>query len=162
MSSANTRLAPNFGLLLQDAISSVPASAMPALLAALERGAAGRYRTWASQDDAHRAGLLACSGREDEIARRVDELHPVDGDVRKQIQAVLPGAVKIYLQVFEGLALLDQLRIQADAERQGAAAWRGIASGLSDARAIEVLEGCAALEEESADYLDSVVSGAAD
>ena len=69
---------PNFGELLAPQLAAVPGAALPGFLARLERGAAQRYREWAEHyDEDARAVLLACAGREDEIADRVDRLFPL-------------------------------------------------------------------------------------
>jgi hypothetical protein len=57
-----------------------------------------------------------------------------------------------------GANMWDQLRIQANAERQGAEAWRTIAADLSDQRIIGQLAACSALEEASADRLDALIA----
>ena len=152
------RAIPNFGALLGVFIAQVPEPARPRFLALLERGAAERYRYWAERLPEHQAGLVACSAREDEIADRVERVFAIDDAVREKMNTPLAGARETYYSVFEGLPLLEQLRIQANAERQGAAAWRGIASGVADAHVREELERCARLEETSADYLDRLVS----
>jgi hypothetical protein len=60
--------------------------------------------------------------------------------------------------VFDGLDVWDQLRIQADAERQGARAWRNIAARIDDQAMIAALECCSSLEEASADRLDHLIA----
>jgi hypothetical protein len=50
------------------------------------------------------------------------------------------------------------LRIQANAERQGAHAWRSIAAHHPDEYVVEVLHSCSALEELSADALDALIA----
>ena len=152
------RVIPNYGVLLGPFITQVPEQARPRFLALLERGAAERYRYWAERLPEHAAGLVACSAREDEIADRVERVFAVDAAVREKMNAPLQGAREKYYGVFEGLPLLEQLDIQANAERQGAAAWRGIAAGVTDVHVREELERCARLEETSADYLDARVS----
>jgi hypothetical protein len=59
--------------------------------------------------------------------------------------------------VFSQFTVWDQLRIQANAERQGAGAWQRIASTHPDPQVIEVLNSCSALELESADYMDALI-----
>ena len=56
------------------------------------------------------------------------------------------------------MPILEQLRIQAGAERLGAGTWRGMAAAMTDAHAREVLESCAGLEEVSAKFLDTIVA----
>jgi len=149
---------PNFGALLGPALTSVEDAARPGLLARLERGAAERYREWAKQAPDCRAELSGCADREDQIADAVDALFPVDSAQLAKVEAAVPLARKLYYEVFEGLPLLDQWRIQANAERQGAAAWRGIATQQSSDRVRDALEDCARLEEASAGVLDELIS----
>lgn len=140
-------------------MAQVPEASRPRFLALLERGAAERYRYWAEQLPAHADGLRACAAREEEIATRAERVVAIDTGAREKLEALIPGAREAYYAIFDGVPLLEQLRIQAGAERLGAGAWRGMASALSDPRAREVLDSCAELEEVSARYLDSVVAG---
>lgn len=149
---------PRFGELLAPFIGRVPAEAMPRFLALLERGAADRYRVWADALPEHRAGLLDCAGREDEIADRIDAAFALDESLRPALEAPLPEAIAVYYEVFAAYDIWDQLRIQANAERQGANAWRGIASRHPDPEVVRALESCSALEESSADYLDVLIA----
>jgi hypothetical protein len=59
--------------------------------------------------------------------------------------------------VFAQFSVWDQLRIQSNAERQGAGAWQRIAATHPDPQVIEVLNSCSALELESADYMDALI-----
>lgn len=149
---------PRFGELLGPYIARVAPETMPRFLALLERGAADRYRGWASDLPEHRAGLMKCADREDEIADLIEGAFSLDDSLRDQLEAPLPEALQTYYEVFAPLSVWDQLRIQADAERQGAAAWRGIASRHPDPAVIAVLETCSRLEESSADYLDALIA----
>lgn len=149
--------APNFAVLLGPFIAEVPEEGRPRFLALLERGAAERYRAWARELPEHAEALRACSAREDEIADRVEKLFPITAELEKETAQPLPRARDAYYDVFAGMPVLDQLAIQADAERQGAAAWRGLASQHPDAAAREELERCALLEEASADQLDALL-----
>jgi len=148
---------PNFGELLAPFISQVPEAQVPNFLAMLERGAAERYRAWAHDIPEHSEGLLMCAQREDEIAETVDGLFPIDDDTRNEVAQPLPGARDTYYAVFANLDLHDQLAIQADAERQGAAAWRGMLDDTDDPEVRARLEHCALLEEASAAYLEDMV-----
>lgn len=149
---------PRFGELLAPFIGRVPAEAMPRFLALLERGAADRYRVWADALPEHRVGLLDCAGREDEIADRIDAAFALDESLRPALEAPLPEAIAVYYEVFAAYDIWDQLRIQANAERQGANAWRGIATRHPDPKVVRALESCSALEESSADYLDVLIT----
>lgn len=149
--------APNFGELLAPYISAVPAQAKPNFLALLERGAAQRYRDWAKQLPRFRDGLMHCSESEDEIANIVEAMYTIDAAMAQEIQQPLPAARDTYNKVFESYSLADQLAIQADAELQGANAWRSM---LSDSNSEQVQKGllrCICLEEASSDFLYSII-----
>jgi hypothetical protein len=148
---------PNFGRLLSPYIEAVDEPARPRFLARLERGAAERYRAWAAEKESVAAGLLECARREDEIADRVERHFSADAAQRGEIEAAFPGAREAYYAVFADLSLRDQLRIQAGAERQGAAAWRMLAAGQAAAEVRDELQTCAALEEESALFLEKLL-----
>ena len=149
---------PNFGALLAPHLDVVPDAARPAFLAGLERSAAERYRRWAGAASEAASGLLACAEREDEIGRQVDRLFPIESVERARVEEALPKAVETYYAVFADLPLREQLRIQAGAERQGAGAWRLLASQQSDSTVVKTLHSLSALEEESASYLDQLLA----
>ena len=71
--------------------------------------------------------------------------------------AIVP-ARDTYYEVFSGLSPVEQMAIQANAERQGAAAWRGMIEQESDLGIRAELERCACIEEASADYLDELLA----
>lgn len=149
---------PDFGTLLAPHIGAVPEHAVPAFLARLERTAADRYRMWAEAVPEHAAGLLECAAREDDIADRVEHLYPATAaeDIAAMDTAILP-AKDTYYAVFANLSPIEQMTIQANAERQGAAAWRGMIVNEPDPGVKAALEECAQIEEASADYLDNLL-----
>ena len=149
---------PRFGALLAPFISQVPPDAMPRFLALLERGAANRYREWAEMLPDHADVLLSCAASEDDIADRIEAAFTLDATHRNVITAPLPGAIDTYREAFGGLDVWDQLRVQANAERQGAQAWRGIAMRVDDQVVLDALAACSALEEASADRLDDLIA----
>ena len=149
---------PNFGELLAPYIGKVPEAAVPNFLALLERGAAQRYREWAEQLPEHREGLLACADREDEIADTADRLFPLAEEYRAETEAPLPEAKALYYSVFADMVVTDQLAIQADAELQGAAAWRNMISADSSEELRAGLEHCSQLEELSSAYLRGILA----
>ena len=153
---------PRFGELLAPYIGRVPPETMPRFLALLERGAADRYRVWAEALPRHREVLLECARSEDEIADRIESVFALDESLRPALEAPLPDAIATYYDAFAPHSIWDQLRIQANAERQGAQAWRGISSRHPDRRVIDVLESCSRLEESSADRLDALIAEFAD
>lgn len=152
---------PNLAELLAPYIQQIPQALIPKFLCALERRAAERYRAWADAAlDADEArGLRACSEREDDIAERAARLFPAPGEDESKIDDAMPGAAETYLGLFRDLPVREQYRIQASAERQGAAAWRGLASQAPDAAAQSELEAIARLEEESASWLEALLAG---
>ncbi len=145
--------APDFRLLLAQFIEKIPETSRPAFLAELERGAAERYRGWAKASPDNAAGLLACADREDEIAQRVDKLFPADAEGRASIESTVPEARIAYYEVLDCLSITEQWHVQASAERQGADAWRLLASQQSDEVVKQELLACADLEELSAAHL---------
>ena len=150
---------PRFGALLAPFISQVPPEAMPRFLALLERGAADRYREWATMLPDHAAALLSCAESEDAIADLIEAAFTLDPSLREAVAAPLPGAVAAYRAAFAGLDVWDQLRVQANAERQGAQAWRNIAKQIDEPTVLAALARCSALEEASADCLDELIAG---
>jgi hypothetical protein len=149
---------PSFGVLLAPYIGRVPPQAMPRFLALLERGAAQRYRHWAQALPQHAEELLVCAAAEDRIADEVEAAFALDPALQDALTAPLPEAREAYYAVFRDLDVWDQLRIQANAERQGAQAWRDIAAGVDDPGVIDRLAACSALEEASADRLDALIA----
>ncbi len=151
---------PNLGELLAPFVRAIPEPARPAFLAGLERTAADRYRLWAELLPDHAPGLLGCAAREDEIADRVERVLGADAEAREKIDSVLPGARDSYYEVFSSHSLRSQLRMQADAERLGANAWRMLASQQSHPAVRHVLESCSDLEEQSAAHLEALLDRA--
>ncbi len=140
---------PNFGALLLPVLSRVPDIARPRFLALLERTAADRYRAWAAELVQEADALNGCAQREDEIADRIEALFDIDEDSLAELRGLLPDARALYYAAFDGFSIDEQLRMQADAELQGASAWRSIARRLSDTSVIAELDRCSAIEEES-------------
>lgn len=147
---------PNFGELLAEHLGNLPAEALPVLLANLERGAAERYRQWASELPDFSDGILASADREDDIANRVEQLFSISDDHQEIVDGIAPQAKKTYLSVFDGLTAIQQITIQANAERQGAAAWRGLVEAYPQFSS--ELEQLALTEETNADQLDALLS----
>jgi hypothetical protein len=150
---------PDFAQLLAPYISAIPEASQPAFLAQLERTAAQRYRDWAQALPQHAEGLIECAGREDEIARRIEKILPAANEQdQKIISETIAPAKACYYQALNPFSVWEQLYIQANAERQGAAAWRMIASQFTDQSIIEALESCSSIEEQSADYVDALLA----
>lgn len=149
---------PNFATLLADHIGAVPDEAVPGFLARLERTAADRYRMWAEAVPEHAEGLLSCADREDDIADRVEHIYPVSApDQVAAIERAIGPARDTYYEVFSDLSPIEQMTIQANAERQGAAAWRAMIDNESNEEIRAALEQVAQIEEVSAEYLDSLL-----
>ena len=128
-------------------------------VARLERTAAERYRTWATEAPQWATELLVCSAAEDEIADRIMAAFPVSTEQAATLDALLPQARIIYYETFDGLTVTQQLELQATAERQGANAWKSVAltPDLSP-RVLDELATCSRLEEASADLLDKLLA----
>ncbi len=154
---ASTR--PNIAEILGPILQRVPAEHRPLLLAIAERRAAARYRDWASgsTDEGHRARLRACADREEEIARRVEDLYPEAAVLQRGMFADHPDLEEVNRTIFAGRPLPEQFRTQAEGERLGAATWRAIAEHAS-AEARRTFLACAELEEASAAVLESILS----
>ena len=147
---------PNFGELLAEHLGGVDPDALPYLLSRLERAAADRYRKWARDLPEHEEGLLACAAREDEIADRAEAMFPPTEAHRRQVEAMIGSARAAYYAVFEGHSPIEQMTIQAGAERQGSGAWQGLAATHPDQA--DALDALAALEVDSALYLDELLA----
>jgi hypothetical protein len=154
-------MALNFGELLAPVLADLTPDVRPAFLARLERTAADRYRVWATQLPERAGELLRCAAAEDEIADRIMAAFPISAEQASMLDARLPQARTIYYQAFDGLSVVEQLQLQAAAERQGANAWKSVAKtpGLSD-HVLAELATCSALEEASADVLDHLLAHA--
>lgn len=147
---------PIFGELLAPFLTPIAVTAKPGALAILERGAAERYRGWAEAVPEYRTGLLACAAREDQIANKVDALIPIPVEHRKTVEGLMVLAKEAYFGVFENLSVIEQMTIQAAAERQGARAWPGFIADYPDIT--EELQALSAIELVSADYLDKILN----
>ena len=151
---------PDIAVVLATVLQRVPVAHHPLLIALAERLAATRYRGWAKQVDSPdtKAGLLACAAREEQIAERVESLHPD----AKEVQGALlkSDLLEINRTLFADLSLEQQLVLQARGERLGAATWRALARQAADPAVQTALRECATLEEESAAFLESLAPGA--
>jgi hypothetical protein len=130
----------------------------PLLIAIAERMAAERYRAWADEAElrAHRSELLACAAREEEIADRIEALHPDAAAVQRELRAGNPELERIDRDLFAGRPVGAQLTLQAEGERLGAATWRAFAAAASGP-ARETFRTCALLEDESASVLEAIL-----
>ncbi len=146
---------PNFGELLAEHLGAVPPEAYPYLLSQLERTAAERYRGWAEAVPEHHAGLMGCAAREDDIADRVEALFPPSDAHRALVAEIIPRAKATYYAAFEPYTPVEQMTIQANAERQGANAWQTLKAAYPDHA--EALDALSAIELSSADYLDALL-----
>jgi len=149
---------PNIAEALAPILQRVPIEHQPLLVAVAERMAAERYRGWSAavSEPRSKAGLLACAAREEEIARRVEALYPNAAAIQQGILAQIPELADVNRSLFAPYSLNQQLRLQAQGERLGAATWRSVARHHSNAAAREVFLACATLEEESAAFLESI------
>jgi catechol 2,3-dioxygenase-like lactoylglutathione lyase family enzyme len=150
--SISERIAP----LLQ----RLPEADQPLLVAAAERLAAARYRSWAERVTSaqQRASLLACAVREEEIATRVESLFPDAAERQRALLDANPEVDEINRSLFADRPLEQQFKIQAQGERAGAGLWRALAERAQDERARETYAACALLEEASAELLETLLA----
>jgi hypothetical protein len=149
---------PNIAEVIGPLLQRVPVDRQPLLIAVAERLAAERYRGWAARVDApeRKSGLLACADREEEIARRVEALYPAASAAEREILDRNPDLIEVNRTLFAPYTLEQQFLIQAQGERVGAATWRAFARHDTRAEARDVFLGCALLEEQSAEFLESI------
>jgi hypothetical protein len=150
---------PNIAEILAGVLRKIDPALQPFLLAKLERLAAQRYRIWANAypDPSAKEGLLACADREEEIAKRVESLAPNASAIQDKLLSDNPELLNLNRTLFEGRPLKTQFAMQAGGERAGAAAWRAYAAGASDPSAQELLQSCSPLEQENADFLQTLL-----
>jgi hypothetical protein len=150
---------PNIAEILAGVLRNIEPKLQPMLLAKLERLAARRYRTWASDhpDQSVKEGLVACADREEEIARRVESLEPNAANIQDKLLSDNPALLDLNRTLFEGRTLEVQFAMQAEGERAGAAAWRAYAAAASDPSAQELLQSCSPLEQANADFLETLL-----
>lgn len=150
---------PNVAEILAGVLRKVEPKLQPVLLAKLERFAAHRYRTWASDQSAQsaREGLLACADREEEIARRVESLVADASAIQDKLLLEHPELADLNRTLFDGRPLKVQFAMQAEGERAGAAAWGAYAAAASEQSVQELLKSCSPLEQENADFLQTLL-----
>ncbi len=150
---------PELAPILGRVLARVARARQPLLVALAERMAAERYRAWAQQvGDAGRAARLrACAEREEEIAARIEGLYPDGAMLQDEVRAAVPDLTQITRAVFAGRSLAQQLAIQAQGERLGAATWRAFAAEAEGERARAAFRACAELEEASAAVIDAIL-----
>lgn len=160
MTTSDAGELPNVAEILGAVLQRVPREQQPLLVAIAERMAAERYRGWAKEvgSDEPRSLLLECAKREEEIAGRVEAVHPDAAAVQREILAKNPDVAEITRGLFADRPLHEQLAIQARGERLGASIWRSFA-GESSGRQREAFEGCAPLEEANAVALETLLAG---
>lgn len=139
-------------------LASLPEEARPFFMARLERRAAENYRRWADQasHSSLAIGLRLCAHREEAVAEIIERCFPLPATHATAVQEV-GRQVAAGADPFTGYQLEDCLRMQANAERSGAAAWRALAGNGRSAEERRDLEVCANLEEESATFLETAL-----
>lgn len=164
MSSGTETQLPNIAEVLGRVLATVARERQPLLIALAERMAAERYRGWAADaaDGTRRAELLACADREEDIARRVEELYPGGAAMQREMLVGNPDLDEINRSLFAGRSLKQQFTIQARGERLGAATWRSFAEHATSSEARATFLACAHLEEESAVVLESYLASRGD
>lgn len=149
---------PDLAAVLAPLLERVEPELQPLLIALAERMAAERYRGWAKDaTPPERARLLACAEREEEIARRVEDLYPDASATQATILAKNPELEDVNRSLFAALAVEDQYTLQAGGERLGAATWKSFAQRDPSSRRSEVFRTCAQLEEDNARVLEAML-----
>jgi hypothetical protein len=145
--------------ILAGVLRNIEPQLQPFLLAKLERLAAQRYRSWASDhpDQSVKEGLLACADREEEIATRVESLVPNATAIQDKLLSDHPELLDLNRTLFEGRPLEVQFAMQAEGERAGAAAWLAYAAAASEPSVQELLRSCSPLEQANADFLQGLL-----
>lgn len=150
---------PSVGEVLAPVLQRVPLERQPLLIAAAERLAAQRYRSWAEAPEVavHAEALRACADREEEIARRIESLYPDAAAAQQALLAATPEVETINRTLFEGRPLADQFAIQAAGERLGSATWKAFARREQDPKRSDLILSCSKLEEDSAVVLEGIL-----
>jgi hypothetical protein len=158
MPADDTAELPDVAALIAAALQRVAPEHQPLLVAVAERLAAHRYRGWAAEPEIRTVAsqLLACATREEEIAGRVEALHPGAAAIQGDLLRANPELEDLNRTVFAGRPLRQQLTIQARGERLGAVLWRALAKRDARAEVRQTLLRCAELEEESAGVLEAI------
>jgi len=158
MSNTRSDDLPSIAGVLAPVVARFPRQQQQLLIAWAERQAAKRYQSWAEQvGDSERAGFLGCAAREEDIAARIEALDPDAAAIQQQLLAALPDLEAQVLVVYAGRSLEEQWEIQRRGERAGKKTWEAFATVESDPQAHAVLLDCAALEDENASFLRSVL-----
>ena len=72
------------------------------------------------------------------------------------MSALLPDTIAVYYEAFSAYTPWEQLAIQADAEKQGSAAWPNLIPAFPEHQ--DELNALSKLELESGDYLDALLA----
>jgi hypothetical protein len=161
MASHDVAERPDLREVIGGLLQRVAPDQQPLLIAIAERMAAERYRRWAEEfpDATRKVELLACADREEEIASRVEALYPNAATIQRELEGKHPDLEEINRTLFADRPIAEQMEMQAEGERLGAATWRAFAEREGDASRSGVLLSCAGLEEESAAVLEAIVRG---
>ncbi len=158
MSTTHSDDLPSIAGVLAPVVARFPRQQQQLLIAWAERQAAKRYQSWAEQvGGSERAGFLGCAAREEDIAARIEALAPDAATIQQQLLAELPDLEAQVLAVYADRSLEEQWEIQRRGERAGKKTWEAFAAAEGDAQAHAVLLACAALEDENASFLRSVL-----
>ncbi len=158
MSNTHSNDLPSIAGVLAPVVARFPRQQQKLLIAWAERQAARRYQSWAEHvSDPERAGFLGCAAREEDIAARIEALDPDAAAIQQKLLAELPDLEAQVLAVYADRSLEEQWEIQRRGERAGKKTWETFAAAEDNAQAQAVLLACAALEDESASFLRSVL-----
>ena len=124
--------------------------------AVLENRSGDRYRQLAAgaSDAALARGLRECAEREDAIAERLragfHDIIRAPADIARLLEQIQGHVVAL----FGGHGIQQQFQIQARVERGGEGFWKELAASEADPARKTLLLECAALEAQSASFLE--------
>ena len=85
----------------------------------------------------------------------MEALFPPSDAHRALVAEIIPKAKATYYSSFEPYTPIEQMTIQANAERQGANAWQNLKAAYPEHAA--AMDELSAIETASADYLDALL-----
>ena len=111
---------------------------------------AQRYRAWAAkcQDEQLVRGLSECAEREDRLASLIEAAFAIPAGYEAAFVRPLQKITQVVQSTFKGRSFMEQLAIQAAAERRGASAWRSFTGLTENVARADILLLCASIEEE--------------
>ena len=145
--------------LLRPVLAPLPRGEQLYVIGLLEAGSGRRYRAWAdeAQDEETARGLRSCAAREEEIVRLLRATLRDELTAPAELDRLVARIQELSHAVFADRSVRERFALQAAAERGGASVWRELGAAEVDAGRARFFEELAALEEESAAFLETLV-----